>query len=246
MRTPLHHPLSTVFLSAILGWIPSSGVRCRPRTGPVKRPIASALARLLTLRRRLVRADPGHHAGPGAPASGPGARAGSGQPRGGHLHVARRHHDRAVQGSGAGLGRELPAVCERRLLRRDDLPPREARVHDPGGRLHRRRWPRSRRARRSRTRPPTACEHARDRRDGAHSRALRSATSQFYINVADNRSLDHRGFSPDEFGYAVFGRVLAGMDVVDRIAAVATRRADGMEDVPVDAGLINERAVVDN
>ena len=42
----------------------------------------------------------------------------------------------------------------------------------------------------------------------ARTRALRSATSQFYINLADNARLDHRGFSPDEFGYAVFGRVL--------------------------------------
>ena len=44
----------------------------------------------------------------------------------------------------------------------------------------------------------------------ARTRALRSATSQFYINVVDNRALDHPGFSPDDFGYAVFGRVLDG------------------------------------
>src|SRR4051812_2927852 len=42
----------------------------------------------------------------------------------------------------------------------------------------------------------------------ARTRLARSATSQFYINLADNPSLDHRGFSPDDFGYAVFGRVL--------------------------------------
>src|SRR3954471_15888527 len=51
----------------------------------------------------------------------------------------------------------------------------------------------------------------------ARTRALRSATSQFYINLANNPSLDHKGFSPDVFGYAVFGRVIDGMDVVDRI-----------------------------
>ena len=45
---------------------------------------------------------------------------------------------------------------------------------------------------------------------------LRSATSQFYFNVANNGQLDHRGYTPSEFGYAVFGRVLAGMDVVDQ------------------------------
>jgi cyclophilin family peptidyl-prolyl cis-trans isomerase len=67
----------------------------------------------------------------------------------------------------------------------------------------------------------------------ARTRALRSATAQFFINLADNHSLDHRSYSPDEFGYAVFGRVIAGMDVVDRIAVVQTTVKDGMENVPV-------------
>jgi len=73
----------------------------------------------------------------------------------------------------------------------------------------------------------------------ARTRMARSATSQFYINVSSNPSLDHRGFSPDEFGYAVFGRVLEGMDVVDKIAAVRTAtNREGMEDVPVTPVLI--------
>jgi peptidyl-prolyl cis-trans isomerase B (cyclophilin B) len=72
----------------------------------------------------------------------------------------------------------------------------------------------------------------------ARTRQARSATSQFYINLANNTSLDHRGFSPDDFGYAVFGRVLAGMDVVDRIAAVRTASRDGMDTVPVTPVLI--------
>lgn len=67
---------------------------------------------------------------------------------------------------------------------------------------------------------------------------LRSATAQFYINVADNRRLDHTGYSPDEFGYAVFGRVLSGMDVADRIAGVQTRTTAGMDDVPVEPVII--------
>lgn len=67
----------------------------------------------------------------------------------------------------------------------------------------------------------------------ARKRALRSGTSQFYINLADNASLDYRGLSPDDFGYAVFGRVLEGMDVVDKIAAGPTATRDGMENVPV-------------
>jgi cyclophilin family peptidyl-prolyl cis-trans isomerase len=72
----------------------------------------------------------------------------------------------------------------------------------------------------------------------ARTRQARSATSQFYINLANNPSLDHRGFSPDDFGYAVFGRVLEGMDVVDRIAAVRTSSRDGMDTVPVTPVLI--------
>jgi cyclophilin family peptidyl-prolyl cis-trans isomerase len=78
----------------------------------------------------------------------------------------------------------------------------------------------------------------------ARRATLRSATSQFYINVADNRSLDHTGYSPDEFGYAVFGRVLDGLDVADRIAAVPTRKTADMEDVPVEPVIIKSVRVV--
>lgn len=66
----------------------------------------------------------------------------------------------------------------------------------------------------------------------ARTRALRSGTSQFYINLANNGMLDHRGYSPDDFGYAVFGRVLAGMEVVDQIAATPTGISGEHEDVP--------------
>ncbi len=72
----------------------------------------------------------------------------------------------------------------------------------------------------------------------ARTRTLRSATSQFYINLANNPSLDHQGFSPDVFGYAVFGRVIEGMDVVDRIGAVKTGTRDGMDDVPLEPVVI--------
>jgi cyclophilin family peptidyl-prolyl cis-trans isomerase len=69
--------------------------------------------------------------------------------------------------------------------------------------------------------------------------ALRSATAQFFINVADNRvKLDHHGFSPEDFGYAVFGRVLSGLEVCDRIAAVKTRTNGPHEDVPVEPVVI--------
>lgn len=72
----------------------------------------------------------------------------------------------------------------------------------------------------------------------ARTRQLRSATAQFYVNLMDNRMLDHAGYSPDDFGYAVFGRVLAGMDVVDRIAAVPTKSVGDMDDVPVEPVVI--------
>ena len=68
----------------------------------------------------------------------------------------------------------------------------------------------------------------------ARLRAARSATSQFFINLADNPGLDHQGFSPDDFGYAVFGRVIDGWDAVNAIAAARTMTTkDGMENVPV-------------
>ena len=73
----------------------------------------------------------------------------------------------------------------------------------------------------------------------ARTEALRSATAQFFVNVADNRArLDHHGYSPSDFGYAVFGRVLSGMEVCDRIAAVKTRPVGAHEDVPVDPVVI--------
>ena len=77
----------------------------------------------------------------------------------------------------------------------------------------------------------------------ARTRVLRSGTSQFYINLADNRSLDHTGYSPDEFGYAVFGRVIEGMDVVDRIGASPTADRGGMPNVPVTAVVIKRVTV---
>ncbi|RMF85572.1 MAG: hypothetical protein D6744_01205 [Planctomycetota bacterium] len=62
-----------------------------------------------------------------------------------------------------------------------------------------------------------------------------SATSQFYINLVDNDSLNYRDGSP---GYAVFGRVIDGMDVVDQIAQEPTESRDGLNDVPVETMII--------
>lgn len=99
------------------------------------------------------------------------------------------------------------------------------------------------------TRPPIRNEamngltNARGTIAMARMQSVRSATSQFYINVANNGALDHRGYSPGEFGYAVFGRVIAGMDVVDKIAAQPTTVREGMADVPVTPVLIRHVTV---
>ncbi len=56
----------------------------------------------------------------------------------------------------------------------------------------------------------------------ARTGVIDSATSQFFINLVDNNSLDHHGNSPRTYGYAVFGEVIAGMDVVEKIGKVNT------------------------
>ncbi len=69
----------------------------------------------------------------------------------------------------------------------------------------------------------------------ARTDQIHSATSQFFVNLADNAFLDH---SPGQYGYAVFGRVTEGMDVIDRIAAVSTGRRRGYTDAPLEDVLI--------
>lgn len=61
-----------------------------------------------------------------------------------------------------------------------------------------------------------------------------SATSQFFINVADNAFLNYSGEQAQSYGYCVFGEVVEGMDVVDQIAKVKTGQKHGHGDVPVD------------
>ena len=70
-----------------------------------------------------------------------------------------------------------------------------------------------------------------------------SATAQFFINVADNAFLNHTAPSAQGWGYTVFGKVVAGKDVVDRIKAVKTGRKGSHDDVPNDDVII-EKAVV--
>ena len=65
----------------------------------------------------------------------------------------------------------------------------------------------------------------------ARTNDINSATSQFFVNVADNDFLDNK---PGNYGYAVFGRIDSGMEVIDAIAAVKTGNRGGHQDVPVD------------
>lgn len=67
-----------------------------------------------------------------------------------------------------------------------------------------------------------------------------SATSQFFINLVDNGFLDHRDESSSGFGYAVFGKVIGGMDVVDKIGAGPTGMKNRFSDVPVETVFIKD------
>jgi len=70
-----------------------------------------------------------------------------------------------------------------------------------------------------------------------------SATAQFFINVKDNSFLDHPG--QDGWGYCVFGKVVEGLDVVNKIKEVATGNRAGHQDVPVEPVVIEKAEAVD-
>ena len=72
-----------------------------------------------------------------------------------------------------------------------------------------------------------------------------SATSQFFINVTDNGSLDHSSPTPQGWGYAVFGKVTDGMDTVSSIEAVSTSTINGHQNVPVTAVVIQQVTIVE-
>lgn len=72
-----------------------------------------------------------------------------------------------------------------------------------------------------------------------------SASAQFFINLKDNKFLDHSAPTPDGWGYAVFGRVVEGMEVVDRIKDVATGNAGYHQDVPLEDVIIESAEVVE-
>ncbi len=72
-----------------------------------------------------------------------------------------------------------------------------------------------------------------------------SATAQFFINTVDNPFLNFRGENDSDWGYAVFGHVIEGMDVVDKIREVATGNHHGHADVPVEPVVINKATVLE-
>jgi len=72
----------------------------------------------------------------------------------------------------------------------------------------------------------------------ARTSAPHSASSQFFINVADNEFLNHTAPTGSGWGYCVFGKVTAGMDVIDQMKKVATTSRKGHQDVPVEALII--------
>lgn len=71
-----------------------------------------------------------------------------------------------------------------------------------------------------------------------------SATSQFFINVSDNDFLNHTVPSGQGWGYAVFGRVVKGFDVIDRIAKVKTGSNRGFQDVPKEDVVIEKAEII--
>lgn len=71
-----------------------------------------------------------------------------------------------------------------------------------------------------------------------------SASAQFFINIADNAFLNHTGKNAQGWGYAVFGKVSAGMDVVNKIKEVQTTTKSGHQDVPVEDVIIESAEIV--
>jgi cyclophilin family peptidyl-prolyl cis-trans isomerase len=78
----------------------------------------------------------------------------------------------------------------------------------------------------------------------ARTPAIHSATSQFFINLRDNVGLDHKDKTDRGFGYAVYGQVIEGLDVMDEIAKVTTGSVAGHKDVPKEPIVVTKAYVV--
>ena len=101
------------------------------------------------------------------------------------------------------------------------------------------------------TRTPIKNEADNGLKNGVYTVAMartgdpNSATAQFFINVADNQFLNHTAKTMQGWGYAVFGKVVKGQDVVDKIKAVPTTTKGMFQDVPVTPVVINKATVVE-
>jgi peptidyl-prolyl cis-trans isomerase B (cyclophilin B) len=78
----------------------------------------------------------------------------------------------------------------------------------------------------------------------ARTQAPHSASAQFFINVADNEFLNHKSPTPQGWGYAVFGKVVEGKEIVDKLRGVATGRKGFHDDVPMQDVVIDKAVVV--
>ena len=141
--------------------------------------------------------------------------------------LVRRRDGGTVQGQGAGLGRELPRLRDRRLLSGHHLPPRGERLRGPGRRLHRDHGREADAPADPERGHQRAAQPPRHGRHGAHPEPAQRHVAVLLQRLQQRRTSITSGFSPRDFGYAVFGRVLSGMDVVDRIAAVPTHATAG-------------------
>lgn len=77
----------------------------------------------------------------------------------------------------------------------------------------------------------------------ARTNEIHSATSQFFVNLQDNTALDHRGDSPAEFGYAVFGKVVDGTNIIDKIGMVKTKK-EGVMHKPIKPVVVKSMTLV--
>ena len=98
--------------------------------------------------------------------------------------------------------------------------------------------------------PPLALVSARSNRSitslsMARTNDPNSATSQFFINLKNNEFLDHRNKTPSGWGYAVFGKVTEGMDIVDRMAGVKTTSFGPYGDVPAEDIVLVKAEVIE-
>ncbi|HEY5928739.1 MAG TPA: peptidylprolyl isomerase [Burkholderiales bacterium] len=100
------------------------------------------------------------------------------------------------------------------------------------------------------TREPVKNEAGNGLKNGPYSVAMartsdpHSATAQFFVNVSDNDFLNFRAATPDAFGYCVFGTVVEGRDVVDKIKAVKTGSRGFHQDVPAEEVMIKKAEVI--